>query len=120
MQSRRAAENPAEIADIFAQDDHVGIARKHDIERLVDRLDHVETALGVSGNRIAWLLHPGAHSSRLPGHLLLRSRLACASCSSRCQGHSSNTSSIMVWTGRSRKSDVGKDYVSTGACRWVR
>src|SRR5690606_3092710 len=93
LQAGRRAEHAAEIADILAQQDHVWIALEHDVERVVDRLDHGKRArrrLG-QGNRLV----VGVHS----GHLMCLSRIACAACSSRFQGSSSNTSSNMVWNG---------------------
>ena len=38
------AKHAAEVADVLAQDDDVGIPGHGDVERFVDRLDHVERA----------------------------------------------------------------------------
>ena len=81
------AEHPAEIADILAHDDHIGITGQHDVERFVDRLDHVEAAFGARfGDSVDNVAHPKGLS--VP-NLVMRSRIACSACSSRCQGSSS-------------------------------
>ena len=46
LQAMGCAEHAAEITDVLAKHDHIGIAGQHDVERIVDRLDHVETADG--------------------------------------------------------------------------
>jgi hypothetical protein len=46
LQAGGCAEHAAEIADVLAHHDHVGIALEHDVERVVDRLDHVHRPRG--------------------------------------------------------------------------
>ena len=99
LKARSGAKNAAEIADVFAHDDHIGIFGKLDVERFVDRLDHVQAALG-STTAHGLFFRIGAHEFGLPsGNFVSRSRMACSLCSFRCQGSSSNTSSNMVLNG---------------------
>src|SRR5690606_10347059 len=93
LKTRGRSENPAEVADVLPQQDHVGIALEHGIERFVDSLDHRKRASRRVGQ--SYRLVVGVHS----GHLICLSRIACWACSSRFQGSSSNTSSNMVWNG---------------------
>ena len=71
LQASGDAEDTAEIADILAEHDDVGVARHHHLVGTVQRLDHV-------------------HDAHLPR---LTSALAAACCSRRCQGRSAKTSS---------------------------
>ena len=50
LQAVGDAEDAAEIADVLAEGEHVGIARHHDVERGVERLDH--------GHRWPWRQTP--------------------------------------------------------------
>ena len=61
LQPRGRAEHAAEIADILAHHDHVGIARHHHVERRVDRLDHVHAGGGARGS-FGRFVHRIAHN----------------------------------------------------------
>jgi hypothetical protein len=98
LQPRRRAEHAAEIAHVLADHDDIGIARQHDVERIVDRLDHRKSARRRLRQRDGGFFGAHRHSFQ-SGHLIRRSRIACSACSSRCQGKSSNTSSNMVLNG---------------------
>ena len=81
LQAGGGAEHPAEIADILAEHDHVAVALHHDMQRLVDRLDHVEPlgrCLGQAERRFFRSHH--SYSFQV-GHLIRRSRIACSACS---------------------------------------
>src|SRR5690606_8074874 len=98
LQTSGAAEHAAKIAHILAHNDHVGIALQHHVEGIVDRLDHVEPASAGIAFNFPDLLR-SVHGRLPSGHLISRSRIACALCSLRCQGSSSNTSSTVVRNG---------------------
>ena len=101
LQPCSAAEHSAEIADILAHHHDIGIASHGDIERLVDRFDHVEAAFGraFALASAAGFGFGRAHFGSPSGNLISRSLIACSACSLRCQGSSSNTSSNMVRKG---------------------
>ena len=52
LQAFRRAEDAAEIADVFAEDEHVRIARQHHVHGGIERLDHVHR--GHDQTPISW------------------------------------------------------------------
>ncbi len=73
------------IADIFAHDDNIIIARHHIVQATVNGFYHVHSCHYLDASA--------------SGHLISRSLFACSLCSLRCQGISSNTSWNMVSNG---------------------
>ena len=63
LQAFGDAEHAAEIADVLAEDQHVGIAPQHHVHGGIERLDHVHR--GHDQTPISW-----RWSAQVPGHVL--------------------------------------------------